>query len=75
MNSDVCESALEPPSVFEFPFQPYPIQEEFMRKLFETLELKKLGVFESPTGTVSHQPNPFLTVQYKLPVTATNCQN
>lgn len=38
--------------VFQFPFNPYPIQEKFMRELYFTIENRKLGIFESPTGTV-----------------------
>ena len=37
---------------FPFPFQPYPIQEDFMKNLYEALEGGKIGIFESPTGTV-----------------------
>ncbi|RVE42435.1 hypothetical protein evm_012911 [Chilo suppressalis] len=36
---------------FYFPFQPYAIQEKFMRELYFTLENGKHGIFESPTGT------------------------
>ncbi|CAL8088877.1 unnamed protein product [Orchesella dallaii] len=36
---------------FKFPFNPYPIQIEFMKALFTALEGRKLGIFESPTGT------------------------
>ena len=39
----------------EFPFpyaKPYDIQLNFMKALYKTLELKKIGIFESPTGTV-----------------------
>ncbi|XP_042559674.1 ATP-dependent DNA helicase DDX11 isoform X2 [Clupea harengus] len=36
---------------FPFPFQPYPIQEQFMEALYATLEQGKVGIFESPTGT------------------------
>lgn len=39
--------------VFQFPFKPYAIQEKFMRNLYNTIENSKLGIFESPTGTVS----------------------
>lgn len=38
---------------FSFPFPPYDIQKQFMRELYFTIENKKLGIFESPTGTVS----------------------
>ncbi|XP_066489292.1 ATP-dependent DNA helicase DDX11 [Tiliqua scincoides] len=36
---------------FPFPYTPYPIQEEFMAKLYQVLEAGKVGIFESPTGT------------------------
>lgn len=38
---------------FPFPFPPYPIQEDFMQNLYSTLQDGKVGIFESPTGTVS----------------------
>lgn len=37
---------------FPFPYQPYSIQEEFMQALYSTLDQSKVGIFESPTGTV-----------------------
>lgn len=37
---------------FPFPYQPYPIQEQFMQALYGALEHGKVGIFESPTGTV-----------------------
>jgi len=37
---------------FKFPFQPYKIQEEFMENLYKTIDEEKIGIFESPTGTV-----------------------
>lgn len=41
------------PDNFSFPYEkPYEIQLNFMKALFKTLELKKIGIFESPTGTV-----------------------
>ncbi|KAM8971856.1 ATP-dependent DNA helicase DDX11 [Pelodytes ibericus] len=36
---------------FPFPYQPYPIQEQFMTELYRVLEAGKVGIFESPTGT------------------------
>ncbi|KAL7982271.1 hypothetical protein Chor_009869 [Crotalus horridus] len=36
---------------FPFPYTPYPIQEQFMTKLYQVLETGKIGIFESPTGT------------------------
>ena len=38
---------------FGFPFPPYPIQVDFMRGLYSTLQQRKHGIFESPTGTVN----------------------
>jgi chromosome transmission fidelity protein 1 len=37
---------------FDFPFKPYAIQEEFMKELYSVLDQGKIGIFESPTGTV-----------------------
>ena len=42
---------LKVPDEFKFPFTPYSIQIDFMRQLYETVEAKKVGIFESPTGT------------------------
>ncbi|XP_024912109.1 ATP-dependent DNA helicase DDX11 [Cynoglossus semilaevis] len=36
---------------FPFPYEPYDIQEMFMRTLYQALEQGKVGIFESPTGT------------------------
>ncbi|KAI3371375.1 hypothetical protein L3Q82_023967, partial [Scortum barcoo] len=36
---------------FPFPYQPYDIQEHFMRALYNALDQGKVGIFESPTGT------------------------
>lgn len=54
MNVEVTKKTLEIPESFEFPFTPYPIQNDFMKNLYSLLEEKKLGIFESPTGTVSY---------------------
>ncbi|KAK3785527.1 hypothetical protein RRG08_048661 [Elysia crispata] len=45
------EKQVDLPKEFPFPFQPYDIQTDFMRNLYTCLELGKIGVFESPTGT------------------------
>lgn len=37
---------------FPFPYQPYDIQEQFMQALYRALDQSKVGIFESPTGTV-----------------------
>ncbi|KAH8397903.1 hypothetical protein KR222_005967, partial [Zaprionus bogoriensis] len=36
---------------FGFPYEPYAIQEQLMQELFQVLERKQIGIFESPTGT------------------------
>ncbi|KAJ9637919.1 ATP-dependent DNA helicase chl1 [Knufia peltigerae] len=36
---------------FYHPYQPYVIQLEFMMNLYKCIEEKKVGIFESPTGT------------------------
>ncbi|KAI7379651.1 ATP-dependent RNA helicase CHL1, partial [Hortaea werneckii] len=36
---------------FHHPFQPYDIQQQFMEAMYECIEEKKVGIFESPTGT------------------------
>lgn len=41
------------PDNFDLPFVPYSIQQDFMTSLYGVLENKQLGIFESPTGTVS----------------------
>ena len=35
-----------------FPLQPYKIQEAFASQLYQAIGTKKIGFFESPTGTV-----------------------
>lgn len=37
-------------TTFHHPYKPYDIQLDFMQALYETLEHKKVGIFESPTG-------------------------
>lgn len=37
---------------FPFPYTPYLIQERFMAALYGALEAGRVGIFESPTGTV-----------------------
>jgi len=38
---------------FHHPYTPYPIQEDFMYTVYEVIEDGKIGILESPTGTVS----------------------
>jgi Rad3-related DNA helicase len=35
---------------FHHPYDPYPIQREFMNALYECLDKGQVGIFESPTG-------------------------
>lgn len=46
------EPAREGPDI-PFPFEPYDVQKQLMRKIYSTLEKGGIGIFESPTGTVS----------------------
>ncbi|KAH8420141.1 hypothetical protein KR009_006216 [Drosophila setifemur] len=43
--------ASPPVEEFGFPYPPYLIQGQLMQELFQVLELGKVGIFESPTGT------------------------
>ncbi|XP_071988485.1 ATP-dependent DNA helicase DDX11-like, partial [Engystomops pustulosus] len=45
------DGSSQTPGTFPFPFQPYPIQEQFMAELYRVLEEGRVGIFESPTGT------------------------
>ncbi|KAI8089909.1 putative ATP-dependent RNA helicase DDX11 [Halteromyces radiatus] len=36
---------------FGFPYEPYDIQKDFMKALYDVLSESKIGIFESPTGT------------------------
>ena len=46
-------AAADKPLFFPFPFPPYDIQDDFMKTLYHVLENGEVGIFESPTGTVS----------------------
>ena len=37
---------------FHHPYTPYDIQEEFMSVVYRVLDESKIGILESPTGTV-----------------------
>lgn len=58
MSINDCPKELAPvPDKFPFPYaQPYDIQLNFMKSLYKTLEEEKIGIFESPTGTVIFIP-------------------
>ncbi|GAB7360848.1 hypothetical protein MBLNU230_g0834t1 [Neophaeotheca triangularis] len=36
---------------FHHPYQPYQIQQQFMQAVYDCIENRKVGIFESPTGT------------------------
>ena len=36
---------------FHHPFTPYEIQQQFMQAVYDCIEERKVGIFESPTGT------------------------
>ena len=36
---------------FAFPYDPWPIQTDFMKQLYKTVDNNRIGIFESPTGT------------------------
>jgi chromosome transmission fidelity protein 1 len=38
---------------FHHPYTPYDIQETFMSTAYQVLDESKIGILESPTGTVS----------------------
>ena len=43
----------KPSRDFHHPYTPYDIQETFMSTVYEVLDRGKVGILESPTGTVS----------------------
>lgn len=45
------QKRLEIPKQFGFPFPPYNIQADMMKEVYEVLENRQIGIFESPTGT------------------------
>jgi len=37
--------------MFQFPFQPYPVQQELIEQIYDVCNDGGVAVFESPTGT------------------------
>jgi len=51
-NSDLPVHSMEPSNhTFHHPYVPYTIQLEFMQRLYQCIEERHVGIFESPTGT------------------------
>jgi len=46
---------------FHHPYTPYAIQETFMSTVYHVLEDGKVGILESPTGTVGDSSDIYLT--------------
>jgi chromosome transmission fidelity protein 1 len=44
------EEGDERPRNFHHPYEPYPIQLDFMNALYDCIEKGQVGIFESPTG-------------------------
>ena len=53
---------------FHHPFKPYDIQYELMSVIYESVKKGQVGIFESPTGTVSDRRMPKV-VPYSLSFT------
>ena len=51
---------------FHHPYKPYPVQEQFMRIVYDVLEKGHVGILESPTGTVRAWNPPHLWLDYQV---------
>ncbi len=53
-SNDPPDPEPQPPTNFHHPYQPYTVQLDFMRTLYDVLEKgnNQVGILESPTGTV-----------------------
>jgi len=50
-----------------FPYDhAYPQQQQFMHKMIDVINAKKIGIFESPTGTVRMMLLATLTHRYRV---------
>lgn len=54
-----------PTRYYGFPFTPYAIQEDFMKALYDVLDQGKVGIFESPTGTVRNVSAVFVSLRHQ----------
>ncbi|CEF69001.1 Probable ATP-dependent RNA helicase DDX11 [Strongyloides ratti] len=51
MGTNNCIGNIPLPNDFSFPYQPYSIQNDLMKNIFECCEKGEVGILESPTGT------------------------
>lgn len=51
MGTNNCIDNIPLPNDFSFPYQPYSIQNDLMKNIFECCEKGEVGILESPTGT------------------------
>jgi len=49
---------------YHHPFTPYHVQREFMSMVYKCLEDGKVGIFESPTGTVSNSSSQYSSCDF-----------
>lgn len=69
INTHPTTMADETPRDFHHPYTPYDIQLQFMNALYNAIEDGCVGIFESPTGTVSlFDPTSWLRVASDLEV-------
>jgi hypothetical protein len=54
LNQDCMATATQHEEMLAaFPYPPYEIQQQLMINVYEALQNKQIGLFESPTGTTS----------------------
>lgn len=47
-----------------FPFEPYELQKEYMKKVIDALNNKQNAVLESPTGIMFNYFSSFMKIKY-----------
>lgn len=62
---------------FHHPYQPYDIQLDFMKALYDCIEQGKVGIFESPTGRSLEQPclcqHAIILISFQAPYVRPSC--
>lgn len=48
-----------------FPFEPYALQKEYMKKVVDALNNKQNAVLESPTGRMLNHISSFINIKYR----------